>query len=190
MKVVQIGSNKGDDDLSKHLKKNYDELEFGLFVEANPLHIGNLKNCYSQYSNAIIENIAIKVPSYQEDTLKLYYHQNDGPMYHVASCVKSHLEIYYPTDGIKYFEIPCITIDDLFKKYEIISLDWLLLDIEGIDVDILLSTDWSKYNIQKIEYEHLHLGNKKNQIENIFKDLGYKPTSSLHHYDTAIEKKL
>ncbi len=67
MKVIQIGSNKGDDDLSDYLKKNYKELEFGLFVEANPLHIGNLKNCYSQYKNAIIENIAIKIPSYQED---------------------------------------------------------------------------------------------------------------------------
>jgi FkbM family methyltransferase len=185
MKVVQIGSNKGDDELSNHLKQNYNELEFGLFVEANPLHIGNLKNCYSQYKNAIIENVAIKVPSYKENTLKLYYHQNDGPMYHVASCVKSHLEIYYPSNGIRHFEVPCISLDDLFEKYKIKSLDWLLLDIEGIDSEILLTTDWKKYDILKIEYENLHLGKNKEKIENMFKNLGYIQSSALHHYDDA-----
>lgn len=188
MRVVQIGSNKGGDELSKHLKENYNELEFGLFVEANPLHIGNLINCYSQYQNAIIENVAIKVPSYNEDTLKLYYHQNDGPMYHIASCAKSHIEIYYPSEGIRYFEVPCITIDELFEKYNIKKLDWLLLDIEGIDSEILLTTDWGNYDIQKIEYEELHLRDKKDEIENIFKTLGYKKTTALHHYDNAWEK--
>jgi FkbM family methyltransferase len=185
MKVIQVGSNKGNDDLSKHLKENYNELEFGLFVEANPLHIGNLKNCYSQYENAIIENIAIKDPLHQDETLKLYYHQNDGPMYHVASCIKSHIEIYYSSEGIRHFDIPCITLDDLFEKYNIQELDWLLLDIEGIDSEILLTTEWDKYNIKKIEYEHLHLGNKKESIEKIFENLGYKKTTSLHHYDDA-----
>lgn len=188
MKVIQIGSNKGNDDLSDYLKNNHKELEFGLFVEANPLHIGNLKNCYSQYKNVIIENIAIKIPSHQENTLKLYYHQNDGPMYHVASCNKSHIEIYYPTEGIKYFEVPCVTLDDLFERYQIKDLDWLLLDIEGIDSEILLTTEWDKYNIQRIEYEKLHLGNNKDEIESIFKNLGYKKTNSLHNYDDAWEK--
>lgn len=188
MKVVQIGSNKGNDELSKHLKQNYKSLDFGLFVEANPLHIGNLKNCYSQYENAIIENIAIKVPSYKNNTLKLYYHKNDGPMYHVASCVRSHVEIYYPSEGINYFKVPCISIGDLFKKYNIKELDWLLLDVEGIDSELLLTTDWTKYNIKKIEYEELHLKNYKNEIESTFLNLGYKKTTSLHEYDNAWEK--
>lgn len=185
MKVVQIGSNKGDDNLSHYLKGNYNELEFGLFVEANPLHIGNLKNCYSQYSNVIIENVAIKVPSYQENTLKLYYHENDGPMYHVASCEKSHIEMYYPSNGLRHFEVPCISLDSLFEKYQIKDLDWLLLDIEGIDAEILLTTDWSKYNIKRIEYEKIHLGKDKEYIEKIFNDLGYVKTQSLHVYDEA-----
>lgn len=189
MKIVQIGSNKGDDNLSRYIKKNFDELEFGLFIEANPLHIGNLKNCYSQYKNAIVENIAIKVPSYQQDTLNLYYHKDDGPMYHVASCEKSHIEMYYPSNGIKHFEISCVSLDNLFEKYQIKELDWLLLDVEGIDAEILLTTDWEKYNIKRIEYEKLHLGKDKERIEKIFKDLGYIKTQSLHTYDEAWTKK-
>ena len=73
----------------------------------------------------------------------------------------------------------------LFEKYNIKELDWLLLDIEGIDAEILLTTDWSNYDIQRIEYEQLHLGDKKSQIENIFKDLGYKKVSALNSYDDS-----
>jgi FkbM family methyltransferase len=189
MKIVQLGANKGDDELAKHIKKNYDKLDFALFVEANPLHIGNLKNCYSCYENVLIENIAIKVPSYSQDILKLYYHKNDGPMYHVASSIKEHVLVYYSLEGLRSFDIPCITLEKLFNKYKITSLDWLLLDVEGIDAEILLTTDWHKYNIKKIEYERLHLGNYEKQIENLFKQLGYNQVKSLDkNYDVAWEK--
>jgi hypothetical protein len=189
MKVVQIGSNKGNDHLSKYLKDSYKELDFGLFVEANPLHIGNLKNCYSCYKNAIVENVAIKLPSYTNDNVKLYYHQNDGPMYHIASLVKQHILIYYPEEGLKSFDIPCIALEQLFNKYKITSLDWLLLDIEGIDAEILLDTDWSRYDIKKIEYERLHLGFREKEIENLFEQFGYKQIEPLDKkYDIAWEK--
>ena len=46
MKIVQIGTNKGNDDLSNYLLSNFDELEFGLFVEPNSLHIEDIANCY------------------------------------------------------------------------------------------------------------------------------------------------
>jgi hypothetical protein len=189
MRVVQIGSNKGNDHLSKYLKDNHKELDFGLFVEANPLHIGNLKHCYSCYKNAVVENIAIKLPSYTHDSVKIYYHENDGPMYHVASLVKEHVLVYYPLEGLRNFDIPCVTIEQLFDKYEIKSLDWLLLDIEGIDAEILLTTDWSKYSIKKIEYERLHLGQHEEEIQNLFKQLGYNRVKSLDQkYDVAWEK--
>lgn len=189
MKVVQIGSNKGNDDLSKYLKENHKQIDFGLFVEANPLHIGNLINCYSCYENVIVENVAIKVPSYNNDNVKLYYHENDGPMYHIASLVKQHILVYYPPEGLRSFNIPCITLEQLFDKYNITSLDWLLLDIEGIDAEILLTTDWTKYDIKKIEYEKLHLGSYEKEIENLFKQLEYKQVEPLDKkYDVAWKK--
>ena len=77
----------------------------------------------------------------------------------------------------------------LFDKYNIISLDWLLVDIEGIDAEILLTTDWTKYDINKIEYEKLHLGSHEKEIENLFKQLGYAKVESLDKkYDIAWKK--
>jgi len=186
MKLVQIGSNKGNDDLTNYLKKKYKTLEFALFVEANSLHIDELKKCYSDFgSNVFVENIAIKLPDHKEKILKFYYHPNDGPNFHVTSCKKSHVQIYYPEHEILEFEVPCLTIEQLFEKYSVTDLDWILLDIEGIDAEILLTTDWKKYNINRIEYEKLHLGSKKEEIENRFRELGYIKTVALHHYDDA-----
>lgn len=190
MKLVQVGANKGDDELSKYIKKNHDKLDFALFVEANPLHIEDLKKCYEEYENIFIENIAIKPSSYEEDTLKLYYYEDDAPLYAVTSCVKSHIEKHYGhfnynEDKLHQFEVPALTIDELFLKYNIQELDWLLLDVEGIDAELLLDTDWNKYDIKRIEYEELHLGENKKPIKKIFKELGYIQSVPLHHYDDA-----
>lgn len=192
MKVVQLGSNKGGDDLSNYLKKNYQQLDFALFVEANSLHIKELKNCYSHYQNIFIENVAIKCPNNLNSSLTIYYHENDSPGYCVASCVREHVEGHYRDaygnvyGEIKSFDVPCTTIDDLFAKYNIVDLDWLLIDVEGIDAELLLTIDWEKYNIKRIDYEWLHLGDKKEEIENMFKRLGYVRTTGLQYfYDDA-----
>ena len=127
MKVVQIGSNKGNDHLFNFLKSNYTELDFGLFVEPNTLHIEDLKNCYSNYSNAIIENIAAKSPLRTETELEIFYNTNDGPGYEIASCdinhIKKHMNwISYLNEGeIKSFKIPCVTLEELFDKYHFLS---------------------------------------------------------------------
>lgn len=191
MKVVQIGSNKGNDDLSRYLKQHHKDLKFGLFVEANSLHISDLTECYKNYSNVFIENIAIKIPDHLENNLQFFYHTKDGPLYAITSCKKEHIEKHIEMcphlagGEIKSFNVPCITIRDLFKKYQIQDLDWLLLDVEGIDAEILLTTDWNLYDIKRIEFESLHLNEHQEKIEQMFKRLNYVRTNSLNLYDQA-----
>lgn len=195
MKIVQIGTNKANDDLSNYLLSNYDDLEFGLFVDANSLHIDDIKNCYSKFNNIKIENVAIKTPLQNQNTLTIYYHTNEHPHYTMASCdidhIKKHIT-WYPhlqSGEIKSFEVSCITLEELFEKYSIYEIDWLCLDIEGIDAEVLLTFDWSKYKIKRVEFEHLHLGYYKSSIKNMMIGMGYKQVDSLHEYDWAFENK-
>lgn len=191
--VIQIGANYGDDDLSWYLKKNCPELDFALFVEANSIHVPRLKECYKNYENVIIENIAVKVPDNLSEELTIYYHTNDAPQYGIASCniehIYKHMEfVPYLKDGeIKSFSVPCVTMEDLFEKYNIKELDWLLLDVEGIDAELLLSFDWNKYKIKRVDFEHLHLGEHKDQIKNMFLEMGYIERNSLHEYDWSFQ---
>ena len=193
--IVQIGANYGDDDLANYIKKNCLDIDFALFVEANQVHIPALKECYKNYKNAIIENIAVKLPHVEDDELTIFYHTNDGPQYGISSCdinhILKHVEfVPYLKDGeIKSFKVPCVTMEELFDKYGIKELDWLLLDVEGIDAELLLSFNWKKYKIKRVEVEHLHLGEYKEQIANMFVNMGYVQTKALHEYDWAFEIK-
>jgi FkbM family methyltransferase len=193
MKVVQIGSNKGNDDLSKYLKSNFEKLDFGLFVEPNVLCIEDLKKCYSNYDNIFIENVAIKTPFQDEDELEIFYNTYDYSM-EISSCKLSHIETHtywcpeIKNGEIKSFKIPSLTLENLFEKYNIIDLDWLLLDVEGIDAEIILTFNWEKYKIKRIEFEHLHLGNFKYNIKCMMNGMGYKKINSLYEFDWAFEK--
>ena len=193
--VVQVGASYGNDDLANHLKNNYPKLDFALFVEANERLIPQLKQCYSQYENAIIDNIAVKLPTHTGNELTIYYHTNDGPQYGISSCdinhIYKHMEfVPYLKDGeIKSFSVPCITLEQLFDKYNIKELDWLLLDVEGIDAELLLSFNWGKYKIKRVEFENLHLGEHKENIKQMFLDMGYYERKALHEYDWAFEIK-
>jgi hypothetical protein len=193
MKIVQVGVNKANDELSHHLKNNYENLEFGLFVEANSLHINDIKECYKQYDNIIVENIAIKTPLQNQDTLTIYYHTNEYPDYGMASCdiehIKKHMTWCPHLQGgeIKSFDVSCITLEELFDKYSIEELEWIYLDIEGIDAEVLLTFNWGKYKIKRIEFEQLHLGHYKDAIKNMMIGMGYKQVQSLHEYDWAFE---
>lgn len=196
MKFVQIGSNKGNDSLSNHLLSTYDEIEFGLLVEAVPLHINDLRKCYSKFKNVIIENIAIKNPDHKEDKIKFYLHTKNAPDYGISSTVKEHIlqherDVPHLYGGkIIEFELNCITLDDLLEKYHVTDLDWLFLDAEGMDAKILLSLNWEKYNIQRVEFEYLHLKDDEQAILNLFDSMGYQKVDSIDKYkfDWAFEK--
>lgn len=195
MIIVQIGTNKGNDDLSNHLLSNFADLEFGLFVEANSLHIEDIADCYSKFNNIKIENVAIKTILQNQNTLTIYYHTNEYPHYSMASCdiehIKKHMTWCPHLQGgeIKSFEVNCITLEELLEKHSIYEIDWLYLDVEGIDAEILLTFDWSKYSIKRVEFEHLHLGYYSNAIKNMMIGMGYKQVDSLHEYDWAFENK-
>lgn len=196
MKIVQIGSNKGNDDLSKYLLSNFNELEFGLFVEAIPLHIPDLKKCYSKYDNIFIENLVIKPPSHIDNDIKFYFLTSNGPDYGISSCSKEHIEKHInlipslAKGKILEFNLPCITLENILDKYNISSLDILLLDVEGIDAEIILSFNWEKYNIKRVEFEYIHLNEKTDIIKEMFLNMGYTQVNPIDTFgfDWAFKK--
>jgi GR25 family glycosyltransferase involved in LPS biosynthesis len=196
LKVVQIGCNRGYDDLYEYLSLNYkeNEIEFGLFVDANKIHIDSVKECYKKYNNIFVENLGIKSPSHEHDHLTFYYHPEESN-YEIASCKKEHIQkcIDWPgsslTDGnIETFEISCITLEELFDRYNLKEIDWLLLDIEGLESDILLNFNWEKYLIKKVEFEYLHLDENAEKIQSLMYNMGYRQVKSLSANDWAFEK--
>ena len=67
----------------------------------------------------------------------------------------------------------------------------LALDIEGIDSEILLDTDFQSLNLELLSFEHLHLGEKRADIINHLNECGFKYVGSgVDHndYDLLFQK--
>ena len=86
-------------------------------------------------------------------------------------------EIYYP-EMIESIDVACISFDTLMEILQIQKIDYLKIDTEGLDYDILSSIDFNKFNIKAIRAEHKHVSlsllvdllEKNNYLVDVFED--------------------
>ena len=71
----------------------------------------------------------------------------------------------YNIDGLNRIEVPCITLKDLFHKYDVTEIEYLKIDVEGYEVSLLkqlLSLMINDYIVisKQITFEYNHLSDK------------------------------
>jgi len=166
MNIIQIGTNKGYDDITPLVKEYSSILDKFIAVEPLSVHHPSIKECYKEIPQLIIEEIAI-VPSPKEEKFTFYYHTEDHPGYEVSSTNKEHIlkhVIFNPKlteDGIVELQVDCLTLNQLFEKHNLVDIDILYIDAEGLDFDLIKSIDFNKFNIINLVYEHLHINGEK-----------------------------
>jgi len=178
MIVVQIGANRGNDELISIIK----DATIDKLVLVKPLEKfnENLLKCYSHIKNLIIENIVITDDNTKHSEF-FYLHSKMDDNSEQASLLQSHInKVFnrpeYKLDGtyeeqVIQTEIKCCTINDLFKKHNLSNIDILFIDAEGFDDKIIRSIDFEKNSIRKIYYENIHIDNQA--LINFLNDKGY-----------------
>jgi FkbM family methyltransferase len=78
----------------------------------------------------------------------------------------------------KQVSIPVITINQLLDQYLNKSPDFLSIDVEGMDYDILNSLDFSRYRpivicVETVEFSNTGFGRKREEIEKLIISKGY-----------------
>lgn len=154
----QIGTNIGND-LFKTKCIN-DKPTKIILVEPNPLHKESIKNNYKEFSNV---HIFINAIYYNDDeTIQLQVPANNGifgnPGENGVIYNHSHLSLVPMNDwGSKenMFKINAksITFYTICKKLNIDNIDYLQIDTEGFDSEIIKMIDFDKINIKQIRYE-------------------------------------
>jgi hypothetical protein len=151
--VVQLGANVGKSvsDIVYRLFEERPGLS-GLFVEPHPTSFGKLKEYYSQYPNCFFEQAAI-VPSHMmtyhddSDTIPLYYRTDRPPhnSYEQAN-VLSSFRVGPKSAVATSVDVPCLDLHSLLKKYNLIGVEFELLqtDLEGLDLPLLLDINFEK----------------------------------------------
>jgi FkbM family methyltransferase len=176
MKIIQIGSNNGNDSVRQFITENQNNIDLVVLVEPIPFILDQLKENYKNFNNIFIENIAISDDEFEKFTL--YY--EEGSNYELSSFRKQHLiDCNCSLEKIKSIDVDCLTINQLFEKYNIDTLDYLHVDTEGLDVHIISSIDFNKFKINNIIFEIIHadgtqqIGTNYTETIEYLKKLGY-----------------
>jgi FkbM family methyltransferase len=153
MKFLQIGVHVGNDEAFEIIKDH--DIEMGILVEPLPHLIPYIKENYKDIKNIIIENKAIATNNTTE--ISFFYDTND-PITELSSMKKEHLlEHKIKEEDIKEIKVETETLNSMMDRYGITELDYLFVDTEGFDYDILISFDMSKYKIKNIIFEDIHM---------------------------------
>lgn len=175
MKIVQIGCNNGDDEIYKIISSQL--VDFALLVDANPFVIEELaKVRYKSFNNVKIECHLI---SNDEAEKHFYIPHFEGHKYSQHSSLsKDHiLKHGHKLEDSKSFLMKSISIEKLFKSNDLNIIDYLYIDCEGEDFNIVNSIDFNKFKIKKITFEHAHIPNREENypyILNKLKNYGYE----------------
>ena len=167
MIYIHIGAGAGDldsganfrDGFSEFVKQNKDDNKKIHVVEANPSNIPKLEETWKDYKNVKIYNFAIASKYYDKEKIKFYYSLDDAPHYQLFSNDIEHIKKYYKNlERIKFKYIDCININEfLNKNFKNEIINFLSIDIEGMDYDVILDINLKKFEIINFSFEHLHL---------------------------------
>ena len=161
MTLIQIGSGSAnfdtnfEDGFSNFVKKNKVKKKIYI-IEANSIHLKNLKKFYSE-EKVIILNFAVVPDNLNNKKMTFFYSEQDKPNYQIFSNSKYFVKKHYPNGKIKKKIVNCIKITNLLKKFNLNNIDYLSLDIEGMDYDVLFNLNLDNFKIKNISFEHLHL---------------------------------
>ena len=181
MIFVHLGAGAGDLDeganfrcgFTEFIKKNYKSSNKIFLLEANPKNIPSLERCYKNFKNVEIFNLGIEI--IKCGTIKFFYTEDDAPHYQVCTTKINHLKKHYPNSIIKEFSISAISINEFLETIVKSKLiDYLSIDLEGMDYESLMSINLKKFFIKNISIEFIHLDKfqKKRMIGHLNKN-GY-----------------
>lgn len=200
MNYVHLGACIGDWDktglnrcgFTEFIKKNSKINDKIFLIEANPKNISKLEESYKNFNNARILNLGVTARKNNEITF--FYTEDDAPYYMVCSTKINHVLKHYPNSKINEFKIKTVSVNNLFKDYiKEKNIDYLSIDLEGIDFEILMSINLNEYNIKNISIEYLHLNKKqKKQLVNYLLKYGYSYCGfgyDINNFDFLFKKK-
>ena len=162
MCLIQIGSGSANydsyvqDGFTNFVKKRNPENKI-FIIEANSIHLKNLKKFWINNKNVRIFNTAIVPDNIEKKEMSFFYSLSDKPDYQIFSNSKVFVKKHFPKGEIVEKIIECEKISNFLKNNHISSVDYLSLDIEGMDYDVIINLDLEKFYIKNISFEHLHL---------------------------------
>ena len=137
----------------------------GVLIDANPIYIDEIKIYRPE---DIVLNCGIGAKN--SEKMKFYILNTPGlDSFNLESIEEAKRQTPW-IEIVDEIEVPVYTLDEIYKKYFASVPTIVSLDVEGLEMDILKSTNFEKYRpyifiIETIEYrEKISITNKRNDI--------------------------
>jgi FkbM family methyltransferase len=154
----QIGTNNGNDCFKNLVEQNNPDIV--ILVEPNINLINEIKKNYSNIKNVHIYNNAIYYNSGQN--LELYIPAKNGIfgtradnnfIYSDAHFSLIPMNDWGEKDDMVKIITKSITFDEICEIHNITNIEYLQIDTEGFDSEIIKMIDLTKYKIKQIRFE-------------------------------------
>ena len=164
MIFIDVGAgslDEGTENMFYKFVNNYDKSQINkiVCVEPNEIHLKAVAQRYKEFNNLEIFNVAI-VADKKMKSEKLYYSPDDKPDFQTASLDKDHVIKHFPNSEILTKEVKCLEINLFLDNFINQKIQYLKLDIEGLDEKVIQSTNFRNYDINYISIEKLHFNQK------------------------------
>ena len=175
---IQVGANDGIsfDNIYPFFKSHQCK---GLLIEPLPHFFARLKLNYADSPSIVPLNIALHptertfdIYSVNPKELYKYPHWVSG----IASFNKEHLIQNSVNENDLITEtVPCMSLSKLIAEHGLQNLDYLQIDTEGFDDEIIKMIDFGQVKPKLIKFESIHLSpEKKLSTVRLLKSNGYK----------------
>ena len=153
---VQIGTHNGNDDFNKLVGK--ENPDYVVLVEPNSDMVEQILDNYSYINEDKIkvENVAINTQSGPCEIVipKEPIPLPDGGLCEIGTTHYSLLPMDNWGNDFNSIKVEGMTFSELCEKHSITEIDYLQIDTEGFDSQIILSIDFDKIKIKKLQYEY------------------------------------
>ena len=173
--IVQIGAFSGNDKVYDILKKEI--TANALLIEPVPWVFEELKNNYKKIANPdrlLFDNSVINI---YDGECEFYAINNKQYSENWAiqlsslklTLIKEH-EQFLKNNELEYQKLilPCINSLSLIKKYNITDIEFLKIDVEGLDYDLVKGWPYDKVKPKYFQFEFAHLDGKINSRKSFF----------------------
>tara|TARA_B100000780_G_C21000393_1_gene400268 strand:+ start:183 stop:869 length:687 start_codon:yes stop_codon:yes gene_type:complete len=162
MSLVQIGAGSAnfdsniEDGFTSFVRRNNVKNKIYI-IEANNIHLKNLKKFWKKEKNIKIFNLAITPDNILKKKMIFFYSEEDRPNYQIFSNSKEFVKKHFTYGPIKKKNVNCLNISSFLEKNKLKKINYLSIDIEGMDFEVLYHLNFKKFDIKNISFEHLHL---------------------------------
>lgn len=146
--LIDVGANNGD----------YSLLLASIFENANIYSFEPMKEVFEQAKKAIVEHQNIRLFNYglysSVGSISLYNSLDDHND-QISTSYKDGLVDFYGVKEVKEFKIDINTLDNFCNENEIDTIDFMKIDVEGAEIEVLKGADelLTNHKINAIQFE-------------------------------------